>query len=144
LPGRGIEPAPRLQAQRTRLTQNSGQRLRMQGLLHDALPAIGPDDAGQVEAEARQAWRIAIGKACGPKEKSILAMQKPGCGYCRESRRSCCRFAFAWPCAKFVKRRGFQAALRQRCIELRVGEGYRAGLPGYFQTMAFEGADLHP
>jgi hypothetical protein len=57
LPGRGIEPAPHLQIQRACLAQNRAQRSRMQGLLHDAqnlriLPAIGPDDAGRVEAEA--------------------------------------------------------------------------------------------
>ena len=55
LPRRRVQPSPRLQAQRSCLAYNGGQRLRMQGLFHDAqnlvvLPAIDPDDAGGVEA----------------------------------------------------------------------------------------------
>jgi len=149
LPGCGIEPAPHLQTERARLAQNRSQRPRVQGLLHDAqnlgiLSAIGPDDAGRVEAKAGQAWRIAIGKACGPEEKSILAVQDPARGCGRESRHGRRRFALTWPRTKFVKCRSLQTASRQRCIEPPAGEGYRAGLPGCFQTMAFEGADLHP
>ncbi len=50
LPGGGVEPSRRLEAQRARLAQNRGQRAGMQGFLHDAqnigiLCAIDPDDA---------------------------------------------------------------------------------------------------
>jgi hypothetical protein len=121
----------------------------MQGLLHDTqnlciLLAIGPDDAGRVEAKAGQAWRIAIGKACGPEEKSILAPQDPGCGSYRKSRYGRSRFALAWACAKFVKRCRLQAASRHRSIERWLGEGYSTELSGCFQTTAFKGANLHP
>jgi hypothetical protein len=99
-PGRRIEPAPHLQTQRTYFAQNRGQRTRMQGFFHDTenfriLRAMDPDNAGRIEAEAGKAWRIAIGKARGPEEKSILLAQNLGCGYCRESRRSHRRFALA-------------------------------------------------
>ncbi len=66
--GRRVEPAPRLQAQRSCLAYNGGNRPRMQSLFHDAqnlivLPAIDPDDPGRIEPEADETGRIAIGAA---------------------------------------------------------------------------------
>jgi hypothetical protein len=71
LPRRRVQPSPRLQAQRSRLAYNGGKRARMQSLLHDAqnlvvFPAIDPDDALGVEAEAGETWGIAIGSARSP------------------------------------------------------------------------------
>ena len=74
--GGGVEPARGLQGKRARFAQDGGKCAGMQGFLHDTqdlgvLRAIHPDDAGGIEAKARETWRVAIGAGRGPEEKAI-------------------------------------------------------------------------
>ncbi len=83
LPGGGVEPSPRLQGQRARLAHDGAKRTRLQSLLHDAqnfgvLPAIDPDDAASIEAEAGEPRQIAIAPARSPQERTASAPQNTG------------------------------------------------------------------
>ena len=121
----------------------------MQGLLHHAqnlsiLRAIDPDDARGVEAKAGQGWRIAIGKACRPKQKSILAAQNLSRDKCRKSCHGGRQLALKPASAKFMERAELQALSRQRSIQPMAGQRQNARVSGRLQTMAFKSTDLKP
>ncbi len=149
LPGRCVEPSTHLQTQRARLAHNRGQRPRMQSFFHDAqdlgvLPAIDPHDAGRVETEARQPWRIAIGAARCPQHISLAAAQNACRHRCGESRHRGRKFSLQPVRPELVKRAKLQAAPWKRRIHPRIRK--RQNEPAFrnFQMMAFKGADLHP
>ncbi len=149
LAGCRIEPPPGLQAQRARLAQNRGQRPRMKRLLHHAqnlgiLPAIDPDDASRIEAEARQPRRIAIGPARRPQHMSLLLTQNAGRHRCGKRGHRGRKFALQSIRPEFMKRAELQAATRKRRIQPPIRKGQNAAAFLRFQMMALKGADLHP
>ncbi len=118
----------------------------MQGFLHDAqdfgiLRAFDPDDARRIEAQAGQAWCIAIGLAFRPEEEAIVFAQNFRRDRCRKGCHGRRQFAFQAARAKFVERAKCKAAARQGCVQPRVRERQNAKA-AHLQTVAFERADL--
>jgi hypothetical protein len=145
LPGGGIEPARGLEVQRTGLAQNRRHRARMQGFLHDAqdlglLRTVDPDDAGRIEAQTRQARRIAIGLTRRPQQKAIVFAQDFRRHNRREGGHGRRQFALQAACTKFVERAKGKPAARQGSVQARVPERQNAGIG--LQMVAFERADL--
>jgi uracil-DNA glycosylase len=148
LPGRRVEPAPRLQGQRARFAQHGGQRPRMQRLFHDAqdlavLAAVDPDDAARIEAEACEPGRVAVAADRRP-EQMTLPAAKDARRNCRDETRDGRREFSLQPLrGKLMQRAELQAAVRERRIQAGVRERQNAAVLG-LQVMAFQGADLHP
>ncbi len=149
LPGRRVEPPPGLQGKRARFAEHGGKRPRMQRLLHHAqnlvvLPALDPDDAAWIEAEAREPRRVAIAPARNPQERAAPAAQDASRNRRGETRHGGREFTLQPLGRELMQRAERQAALRERRIQARILERQDAAVPGGLQMMALQGADLRP
>ena len=148
LPRRRVQPSPRFQAQRSRFANNDGKRPRMQGLFHDSqnlviLPAIDPDDALSVEAEAGEAGRIAIGAARSPKRVSFPDTQNPGRYCCRECRHCRRKFGFQPIRSELVKCAKLQGPVRKWRIQKTILKRQGLIAQACLQVVPLKGTDLH-
>ncbi len=121
----------------------------MQRLLHDAydfgvLPALDPDDARRVEAEADEARQITIGLASSPQDISFLGLRNHGGCRCGKRGDRGRQFRLEPIGSELVKRAKLQAALRKRRVQPPIGERQEAAVFGCFQMMALKGANVHP
>jgi hypothetical protein len=135
LPGRRVEPAPSLQAQCARFAQHGGQRPRMQRLFHDAqdlavIPALNPDDAARIEAEARETRRVAVASDRRPEEMTLAAAKDARRNRRGETRDRGREFSLQPPRREFMERAGLQAAAREGRIEADVRERQNAAVFG--------------
>jgi hypothetical protein len=149
LPRGRVQPSSRFQAQRSRLSHDGGKRARMQSLLHDAqdlvvLPAIDPDDALSVEAEAGEAGQIAIGAARSPKRVSFPDAQNPGRYRCSKRRHRGRKFGFKPIGPELVKRAKLEAAMGKGRVQPAILERQNLIALARFQVVPFKGTDLHP